>query len=407
MTSDTLFLQPVAPINPPILNSAEATGGAQFFYNQEPSLVLAAAEAETLVKGGVNEAIADATATFFRDDPSFATLFTSATSDGLDGAFQGKAKSEAKIMAGFSIGAGETLSFDFVANLNLSATEIENPDAYYNKAKGKTTFVLLDISKKRPQVIDYFGYKGKLISSQQTGELKLGSSHNVTVNSPNETYDIDGNNGTDSLTGEVTGNYERTFKHDTEIVIVEINESVVKFAGDNLIGNLGDDVIYGTIFNDKFKGSKNDDKIYASLGNDRVDGGKGDDIIEGSIGKDRLRGQRGDDKLNGGFDNDDLIGGKGSDIMVGGEGYDVFIFDRNHIGKGDSDIIEDFQVGIDQLKFKGWGDINAEQLFSGMTSQIQIDNTLDGTVFSFNSGGELLLRNVGLDSLSASDFIFA
>jgi len=71
---------------------------------------------------------------------------------------------------------------------------------------------VLDISDvNKPKVLDYFGLKGKLISSEKVGDLKLGSSRNVTITNRNQTTDIDGNNGIDFLTGEAIGNYQRQF----------------------------------------------------------------------------------------------------------------------------------------------------------------------------------------------------
>lgn len=180
--------------------------------------------------------------------------------------------------------------------------------------------------------------------------------------------------------------------------------------GDTLIDNLGQDVIYGTIKNDKLKGSKFADKIYGSLGNDWLDGKKGNDILEGGQGNDWLYGGDGNDKLHGGWDNDTLIGGCGSDILVGGEGNDKFVFNRgDSLFKGEFDIIQDFEVGIDKIVFQGWGKVNTGQWLNQMFSQGRITDTNDGVIFDFNTGitqGKLLLSDVTSNLITSDSITF-
>jgi len=61
LMANTLFLQQSYPFDNPNPNYARATGGAVFsHYSQTASGTLTATEADTLVKGGVSAAIADA-----------------------------------------------------------------------------------------------------------------------------------------------------------------------------------------------------------------------------------------------------------------------------------------------------------------------------------------------------------
>ncbi len=274
-------------------------------------------QADTLVKDGVTEAIADAQALFF-NDPAFSYLFSDTIGIGLDGSYQGSAKSTTKVIANFSVGAKQTFSFNFAADSSLTAKEIENPKAEYNQAKSRTGFLVLDMSNiNKPKVLDYFGMRGNLISSKEIGDIKFHSSRKVTLDNSDRNKDIDGNNGTDFVTGNASGTYQRRFAQDKKITIVEINESDVKFKkitiveinesdvkfkGDTLIGNLGTDVTYGTIGKDNLIGSNYADKIYASLGNDRIQGKKGDDILEGGQGNDTLNGGEGNDQLHGSWE---------------------------------------------------------------------------------------------------------
>lgn len=411
MPSETLFLQPTGSTSNP--NFARATGLTLFSnYSQSPSVILTDTQTEALIKGGVPNAIADATAIAdFQSDPTFSALFTDSVGIGLDGTFAGSAKSETKVVGNFAVGTNQSFSFNFSAELALIAKEIENPNAEYNKAKLKTAFLVLDTTDlSKPKVLDYFGIRGKLISSDLDGDLKIGGKRNVNITSREQNIDVDGNNGTDSITGKATGTYQRTFNRNTNISIVEVNASEISFVGDTLFGNLGQDVIYGTIKNDKLEGTDGADKIYASLGNDKLQGNKGDDILEGGQGNDTLNGGQGNDKLYGGWGDDILISGRGNDILAGGDGYDQFIFKRGDgLLKGESNVIQDFQVGIDKLVFQNWGNTSSEQWLNEMFSQGNITNTNDGVLFKFDGGkneGTLLLAGLNSNQINSQSIVF-
>ncbi|MEJ6484834.1 M10 family metallopeptidase C-terminal domain-containing protein [Nostoc punctiforme UO1] len=412
MSSDTIFLQSTASSPNPNPNFANAQGFALFFnYSQASSGSLTDVQTDTLVKGGVAVAIADAQATFFNSEPTFSTLFTDDTGIGSEGAFVGSANSQTKVIANFAVGANQTFSFDFSADLSLSAKEIENRNIEYNQVQSKTTFLVLDTTNPdKPKILDYFGIRGNLISSKGIGDLRLGGSRNVSIINREQTSDINGNKGQDSLTANVIGRYQKKFKQNTNITIVEVNTSSLTFLGDTLINNLGSDVNYGTIRNDSLTGNNCANKIYGSLGNDLLKGRRGDDILEGGQGNDRLYGDEGNDKLHGGLGNDLLIGGTGNDVLVGGDGNDKFVFERcDSLLKGEFDIIQDFQVGIDKILFDGWGNLNSEQWLSQMFSQGQITDTIDGVLFNFNTGitqGQLLLSGVTSDLITSDSIGF-
>ncbi|MDZ8260544.1 calcium-binding protein [Nostoc sp. ChiQUE01b] len=357
----------------PSPNFATAEGDATFSnYSEGTSSILTATQTDALVQGGVAAAIADAQASF---DPTFSSLFTQAAVVGLSGQFEGTSNSEAKVLASFAVGRNENFSFDFSADLKLTAKEIENPDVEYNKAQSTTTFLVLDTTNpNKARVLDYFGIQGKLISSDEIGNLTFGRSRNVTINSRDKDSDIDGNNGTDFLNGSAVGTYERSFNRNTNLTIVKINTSSVELAGDTLIGNLGTDVIYGTIRKDNLTGTNGADKLYASLGDDKLSGNRGNDNLDAGQGNDSLNGGDGNDTLYGGKGNDTLYGGSGNDVLVGSDGNDTFTFKRSDtLLKKDFDVIQDFQVGIDKLELNGWG------------SRGNITDTNDGALLTFNS----------------------
>ena len=300
MISETLYARSIPSIPNHNPNFATASGDARFTnYSQSPSGTLTAAQAETLVKGGVAAAIAQG-AVIFNNDPTFSALFTNSSGIGEDGAFQVSAESKTTAIASFSVKAGQKFSFDFSADLALKAKEIENPNAEYNEAESIIAFLLLDTTNVyRPTIVDFFGIWGHLISSEQIGELKFGPRRGqVTIDDSDRAIDLDGNNGTDYLTGGVTGTFQRRFKHDAHLALVEINMSAIELSGDTLIGNLGEDFIYGTIWDDRLRGSQQGDKIYGSLGDDFIRGKKGDDLLEGGPGDDKLTGNCGTDRFS-------------------------------------------------------------------------------------------------------------
>lgn len=82
--------------------------------------------------------------------------------------------------------------------------------------------------------------------------------------------------------------------------------------------------------------------ILGGAGADTLTGGALADLIEGGAGNDLLRGNAGDDILSDGDGQDQLSGGAGADLFVLG-------------ADGRSDVIVDFQPGIDRLDLSLWG----------------------------------------------------
>jgi Ca2+-binding RTX toxin-like protein len=206
---------------------------------------------------------------------------------------------------------------------------------------------------------------------------------------------------------------------------------------DQLFGNVGEDTLSGDAGNDTIFGGKNDDigaggegndQLYGDAGNDTLCGDEGDDTLRGGnshqaempalsekddlcggAGNDYLFGNEGNDTLNGGKGNDSLYGGKnndtlygsagndwiwgdlGNDWMAGGSGSDVFVL----VTGAGSDIIADFQDGIDQFKL-GAGLIFAQLSFSEIGNHTLI-----------KAGTELLvtLEKIAPTQLDSDDFI--
>lgn len=177
-------------------------------------------------------------------------------------------------------------------------------------------------------------------------------------------------------------------------------------ANDRLNGHTGDDHLNGGKGNDSLFGGAGDDTIFGGLDNDVIYGDAtidqlspnqsqeiGNDTLMGGNGNDELWGGRGDDTLMGGSGTDHLLGGAGMDILTGGSGKDIFYFSN---GDGTienllfSDIITDFQNGVDLLKlYDGltFSDLMIEDV--GADCRIYVKNTYEHLVLIKNAAGQI------------------
>lgn len=163
----------------------------------------------------------------------------------------------------------------------------------------------------------------------------------------------------------------------------------VFFAGngrDTVLGGWGDDVLEGGNDKDRLFGQKGNDTLYGSKGRDLLNGGQGNDELLGGNGHDALIGGTGDDELLGGKGRDNLRGGSGNDTINGGAGNDklagdagadVFVF-SSLPSSGDSDIIVDYELGIDSIEISAFGSITISDTPGG-DAQL----TYDGNVITF------------------------
>jgi hypothetical protein len=318
----------------------------------------------TEVEGG--EIITNVEAEAFFDGHDLSGLFTKSSGFGTEVAFGGSVASEAQIVAGFSVEAGETFSFDFLGeDFLLKAKEIENPNAEYNHAQLNTQFLLLDTSDRNNiKILDYFELGASLTSSEQIGSLEVDFSNHFTLNDNNPIIDLGGNNEIDFISTTFLGTYQRTFDNDTNLTLLKVSQSAVQWLGDPLIGKLASNFAYGTIRDDRWVGTSKDDKFYAGLGDDLLFGGNGNDTIYAGYGNDTVYGdhtvygENGDDdeplklshtkKTNLRYfddddDDDDDDDGKlfgddhrknGDDLLVGGEGEDTFYIEKDDLVVG-------------------------------------------------------------------------
>nr|WP_229583079.1 calcium-binding protein [Paracoccus sp. S-4012] len=121
-------------------------------------------------------------------------------------------------------------------------------------------------------------------------------------------------------------------------------------------------------------------------------GNAGDNVVVGNAGPNLLAGRQGNDHLVGGPGNDTLTGDLGNDTLQGGAGADRFVFAAG----GGTDMIADFQNGIDQVQLIG---------LAHSLADLQIEQRGAHTLLLFR-GDYLYFINTDMRLLDGSDFIF-
>ena len=193
---------------------------------------------------------------------------------------------------------------------------------------------------------------------------------------------------------------------------------------DQVYGGDGDDMIWGQNGDDFLSGAAGMDTIYGGAGIDRIFGGAGDDklfggddrdIIRGGEGNDSVNGQAGDDFLLSGGNGDDTIfgeagqdhiaGGRGEDILIGGADADVLFGNQDadsfkYISQSDStltatDMIADFQVGLDIIDLSALGVHASNFVVSGSGTSFNVANNFNDFSIDVNTtGGTLTMADV-------------
>lgn len=159
---------------------------------------------------------------------------------------------------------------------------------------------------------------------------------------------------------------------------------------DTLMGNGGQNGLYGQGGNDKITGGGGRDSLFGGAGNDTINGsgglygGTGDDILksdtrrrgatgdmlQGEDGKDTITGSAGDDTIYGGTGDDVIKGGAGEDLIHGGSGKNILtggvdrdVFAFQSFGPDHQfDRITDFELNYDKIDLRS---IDADPLTEG------------------------------------------
>jgi VCBS repeat-containing protein len=136
---------------------------------------------------------------------------------------------------------------------------------------------------------------------------------------------------------------------------------------DHLIGEDGDDILFGL------------------GGNDRLEGGAGDDILLGGGG---------DDYLDGGAGNDVLVGGKGNNTLIGGTGADTFKWhfeNQGTLSAPSYDTVKDFSLAS---RVDGGDVLDLRDLLQGENSDnlaqyMNFHRQDQNTILDINTQGQL------------------
>lgn len=243
------------------------------------------------------------------------------------------------------------------------------------------------------------------------------------------------------------GDGDESFYGEYRTVAIEVNAGA---GNDWLTGGSANDTLRGGAGNDSFEGGVGADVIAGGDGIDiayygrsgaavtvnlttgigsggiaegdrlsgieNVQGSNHGDILIGNSAANRLEGVGGNDTLSGGKGDDTLVGGSGSDLLIGGAGADAFRFSRYDNG---SDIIQDFESGVDRIEIIGWlygnlpiGTLSAD-LFA-LDAPVDADDRFifDTTtgVLSYDadgigSGAAITMAALNVSTLSASDIV--
>jgi Ca2+-binding RTX toxin-like protein len=197
-----------------------------------------------------------------------------------------------------------------------------------------------------------------------------------------------------------------------------------------LYGEVGNDQLIGTQFQNHMDGGAGDDILYGldsfgymlGLGwpmvNVVLPDGIGDDTLDGGAGNDVLDAGYGQDILKGGIGNDLLDGGEGADTMTGGAGDDIYVVDDlgdviHEVAGGGHDTVYVLATIYGQVSFSNvesvvrltdmdqiqFGDKKANQLTGGQDIDVMAGGGGNDTV-SGGNGNDKLFGNVDNDRLA-------
>ena len=227
----------------------------------------------------------------------------------------------------------------------------------------------------------YFG--NDYIDGQQGADYMSGKSGNDTyvIDNAGDVADETGASGSDTIISFITLDM-------TDTDMVKGVFEFVKLAGTAAINAYGD-----------------------AAGND-ISGNIGNNLIEGGAGNDTLRGKAGEDSLFGGDGNDALNGSAGGDVMIGGNGNDSYFIQSTtdladeRGASGVDRVLSSISMSLVSAQVKG----DVENLTLTGTAAISgTGNTLDNTIIG-NNAANVIAGGRGDDRLTgnggADGFVF-
>ncbi|MDV2995333.1 MAG: hypothetical protein N4J56_004987 [Chroococcidiopsis sp. SAG 2025] len=165
----------------------------------------------------------DAIANFITEPPSaFNSSFSS--TDGTGNNYSGTADSFAGVLGNFSVNSGETFSFNFDADLNLT-TSIDNPQTETAIADGTVSFAIYDTSNVDSwTLLDSFTISGN-VTSGNNDFLNFNSSDGTQLNLSNISLTTNFGGDRESASASTEGLFSRTFDRVTNLTLVEVKEN--------------------------------------------------------------------------------------------------------------------------------------------------------------------------------------
>ena len=122
----------------------------------------------------------------------------------------------------------------------------------------------------------------------------------------------------------------------------------------------------------------------------------------------------GDDTIRGGDGADEIKGGRLADVLNGGAGADVFVYGvKQDSSTGASDVIQDFEVGIDQIDLSGVASglvFVGTAAFSGTANEVRYDIAGNGRTYiqvdtDANGSADMRIWLTDVGALSVDDFV--
>src|SRR2546421_9914857 len=163
------------------------------------------------------------------------------------------------------------------------------------------------------------GAAGDIITGSSAANVIRGGAGDDTINGGAGDDDLYGDAGNDILTGNAGTDWlvggdgidTASYAEKTNQLTITMGDSAFN---DGEVGE-GDNVASSI---ERLIGGSAGDNITGNISDNLIDGGAGNDTILGGSGNDTLLGNAGDDNLSGHDQNDSLVGGLGADMMRGG-----------------------------------------------------------------------------------------
>jgi Ca2+-binding RTX toxin-like protein len=214
--------------------------------------------------------------------------------------------------------------------------------------------------------------------------------------------DIDGDGFSDLIIGASYGD-PKDKTNAGETYVIYGYKPIIGDAGNNsLFGTVNGDTIFGRDGNDSIFGSEGVNTMYGEDGNDKLYGGSNADYMYGGNGNDDLYGAGGNNKLFGDAGNDEIYSGSGDDLIDGGIGKDTI-----WLGGGKDTVVLALGNGLDTIY-----NFQDGQTTLGLSGGLKFEDLAisqkgNNTLIEIANGGEDLARLFGVQasSIDSSNFV--